>query len=209
MTVYHILGIILTIAILIILLGIIGIIIMTISKKSNSALPPIFGTFAIILGMFIFYLSYSIIKSDGFDSGTPIILLLGLTFLIGGFKSFFKVNKIFKDKDGTIYADFWPRLIALSVDGFIIITVFVFIHFLFDRISFYSYIASNIFLSGIGIIYSIFFITKYGATPGKMVAHIKVIKLSKQDVTLKEATLRSIVDIVLSIIYLIAFLSLV
>ncbi len=98
----------------------------------------------------------------------------------------------------SIYAGFWIRLGSLLLDFIIMIPVVVFILFL-NGLSmnyyYYTLIPNLIFT----IWYRIYLVKKYGGTPGKLIMGIKILKIDGSDVSWKEAILREIVTISLTI----------
>ena len=98
-----------------------------------------------------------------------------------------------------IYAGFWARLGSILVD-FLILLPFIFLILYLNGLSkdayYYTFIPALLF----HFWYSIFLVKKYGGTPGKKMAGIKILKLDGTDVTWKEAILRQIVAFVLTIL---------
>lgn len=110
-------------------------------------------------------------------------------------------------KDGlAVYAGFWKRLGAGLVDSFVLIPIGL-ISIALVSISIWSAIVvtvvSNIFFAA----YAIFFHYRYGATLGKMVTDIKVTLPDGSPIGIKEAFLRSSVELGLSIMTMFAELS--
>ena len=97
------------------------------------------------------------------------------------------------------YAGFNKRLIAGLVDTLILIPLY-----------FVYYVGSSfpkpvtIVLSVIGIaaysVYNTYFHAKFGQTPGKMVAGIRVLKTDGHPITVRDALMRSSVDIALAVV---------
>ncbi len=77
------------------------------------------------------------------------------------------------------YAGFWIRFAAIVVDSLILMP-FILAGFFFVMPKAFASADANLLInlafSALGIAYKIFFIGKFGATPGKMVAGIKVIR---------------------------------
>jgi uncharacterized RDD family membrane protein YckC len=98
----------------------------------------------------------------------------------------------------SIYAGFWIRLGSLLLDFIIMIPVVAFILYL-NGLSlnsyYYTFIPNLIFT----IWYRIYLVKKYGGTPGKLIMGIKILKIDGSDVSWKEAILREIVIISLTI----------
>lgn len=83
-------------------------------------------------------------------------------------------------------ASFLERFIALIIDGLILLIIFLLLYITLQR----QIVGLNILAALISAIYSLFFIWKKGATPGKMAMKIKVISASFQRLTLWQAILR-------------------
>ena len=83
-----------------------------------------------------------------------------------------------------IYAGFWARLGSILVD-FLILLPFIFLILYLNGLSkdayYYTFIPALLF----HFWYSIFLVKKYGGTPGKKMAGIKILKLDGTDVTWK------------------------
>jgi len=110
-------------------------------------------------------------------------------------------------KDGSpVYAGFWKRFGASLVDSFVLFPVGI-IFLLLERISIWSAIGVTL-VSGIFFTaYIIYFHYRYGATLGKMAAGIKVTLPNGSPIGIKEAFLRSCVELGLSIATMLAHLS--
>ena len=110
-------------------------------------------------------------------------------------------------KDGSaVYAGFWKRSGALFVDSLVLLpfgVIFVFV----VSLSILSEIAVELVSSGFLAAYTIFFHYRYGATVGKMVTDIKVTLPDGSPIGIKEAFLRSSVELGLSIVEMSAQLS--
>jgi uncharacterized RDD family membrane protein YckC len=94
----------------------------------------------------------------------------------------------------SVYAGFWKRLAALLIDGLLFIPFTVaWVHL--QDISMGVSIAVFILSALLYPLYSVYFHYRFGATVGKMVLGIKVTLPDGSPITLKEALLRSSVDI--------------
>ena len=100
-----------------------------------------------------------------------------------------------------VYVGFRGRFVALMVDA-IIFAPFIFLDLWLDGLSRTYAIASLFpaFVAGMG--YSVYFHARYGQTLGKMAAGIKVVALDGSPITLRQAFLRSSVDIILGLLSL-------
>jgi uncharacterized RDD family membrane protein YckC len=99
----------------------------------------------------------------------------------------------------SLYAGFWTRLGSLLADFVFlspVVIITLFINGLGKNVYFYTLIPSIAF----GIWYNIYLPKRYGGTPGKMVSGIKIIRLDGEDIGWKEAFLRHIVLLALTIV---------
>lgn len=97
------------------------------------------------------------------------------------------------------YAGFWKRLASIFVDAMIFMPL-ILLQIYFDSLSRTSSIViavANIILIAT---YDIWFVAKYGQTPGKMTVGIKIVKVNGQKASWKEAILRHSVNIFFAII---------
>ncbi|MFY0627698.1 MAG: RDD family protein [Reichenbachiella sp.] len=107
--------------------------------------------------------------------------------------------KLFPQFDESVYAGFGPRIGAFVLDFLIIMPFAIGLGFL-QGMSQQVALVTLVFQALVfGFIYQIFFIKQYGATPGKHIAGIKVVKLDGTDVGWNEAILRAFVDILFMI----------
>lgn len=110
------------------------------------------------------------------------------------------------------YAGFWIRVAAKILDGFIVVlpllAVFVFIVVVAASgggggsplwLNLVGVIAQFAFY-GLNILYSIFFVGKYGATPGKMICKIRIVTASGEKVTYGRATGRVFAELLSGLI---------
>lgn len=91
--------------------------------------------------------------------------------------------------DNDIYAGFWVRLGSMFLDGIImlpIIFLILYVNGLSVNMYFYTIIPNLLF----GIWYNIYLPKKYGGTPGKLIAGIKIIKMDGKPIGWREAILR-------------------
>lgn len=91
--------------------------------------------------------------------------------------------------DNDIYAGFFVRLGSMLLDGIImlpIILIILYVNGLSVNMYFYTIIPNLLF----GIWYNIYLPKKYGGTPGKLIAGIKIIKINGKPIGWREAILR-------------------
>jgi len=98
------------------------------------------------------------------------------------------------------YAGFWIRLVARFIDWLILMSLaFVIILLPFFKHGIIPTYEQNVSISSlililfwfiIAIVYDIYFIKKYNATPGKMIMRIKVIKVDNSNITWGDSILR-------------------
>jgi len=97
-----------------------------------------------------------------------------------------------------IYAGFWLRLGSLLLDFVFVIPVTILILYLNSlgkEIYFYTILPGLLF----GLWYNIYLPKRYGGTAGKLVVGIKIIKINGQSIEWKEAILRHIVLLIMTI----------
>jgi len=95
-----------------------------------------------------------------------------------------------------IYSGFWSRLGANLLDGLIILPVslvFIFINSINMYAYFFTIIPDLIFIFW----YNIYLPKRYGGTPGKLIAGLKIVKLDSSSIGWKESVLRYSVNIIL------------
>jgi len=104
--------------------------------------------------------------------------------------------------DVTVYADFWTRLGAALVDFLIFVPIFALVASQFTSPS--SALMAVGILSIIAQAYTIYFHYKFGATIGKMAFRIKVTLLNGDKIGIRQALLRSSVDVAFVVLMLVA-----
>ncbi len=99
----------------------------------------------------------------------------------------------------SIYAGFWPRLGSRLLDVIFILPVIFLTQYLngLSKDIFYYVVIPNLLF---GIWYHIYLPKKYGGTPGKLAVGITVVKLDGQPIDWKEAILRHIVLLTLTLL---------
>jgi len=98
----------------------------------------------------------------------------------------------------SIYAGLWARFASFILDALIMLPLIFFILFLNGlgkNIFFYTLIPNFLF----GLWYQIYLPKKYGGTPGKLIAGMKIIKLNGESIDWKEAVLRHSVLLLLTL----------
>ncbi len=98
----------------------------------------------------------------------------------------------------SIYGGFWARFASLLLDTIILLPVIFLVSYLNGlgkNIYFFTLIPNFIF----GLWYYIYLPKKYGGTPGKLIAGMKIIRLNGKSIDWKEALLRHSVLLVLTI----------
>lgn len=96
--------------------------------------------------------------------------------------------------DEKVYAGFWRRFGSMMIDGLTFIPLFLLSEH-YGILSSSNFIISSYLTPAIFWIYVIFFHYKYGATIGKMIFKIKISLPNGSKIGLKEALLRSSVDL--------------
>ncbi|EPJ46300.1 MAG: hypothetical protein OFPII_21660 [Osedax symbiont Rs1] len=108
------------------------------------------------------------------------------------------------EKDGfKVYAGFWQRFGAGIVDTIVLIPVAYLFYYL-EGISISAAIITAVISCGLYSVYTIYFHNRYGATLGKMASKIRVTNPDGSSISLKQAVLRSSVDICFAVLMVIA-----
>lgn len=114
------------------------------------------------------------------------------------------IDGIAKDKtditnNSPQYAGFWHRLHAHIID-LLILLPYIYLTIVVSRnyrlYELYLFIPSMF----ITLLFEIYCVAKYGGSPGKLIAKIKIVKSDFSEVTYKDAFLRSSVAIILNLI---------
>lgn len=108
------------------------------------------------------------------------------------------------ETDKAVYAGLGLRIPAAIIDV-VIITGFSFLIHPFESYSFVSYAVLTYLLPIFIITFKVFFLVRFGATPGKLAMKIKVVKTSLEPISYKEAFLRLSIDILFIAANLVAF----
>lgn len=94
-----------------------------------------------------------------------------------------------------VYAGFWKRFWAGLIDSLVLIP-FVYIFFLIEGVSMPIAMLTTVISTILFSAYSIFFNYKYGGTIGKLAVDIRITRPDGSPISIKEAFLRSSVDLV-------------
>ncbi len=95
-----------------------------------------------------------------------------------------KLRRNARDRGGTVYAGFWIRFGAKAIDGLVLVAVNLIVGLGFFVVTGGSAMSGeaatgNLFLQAvyhaIGLVYTTFFLGRFGATPGKMACGLKVV----------------------------------
>jgi uncharacterized RDD family membrane protein YckC len=98
------------------------------------------------------------------------------------------------EKNTGSYAKLWPRIIAHLIDSAVFVPL-LFAALYFERQSKLLYIVFTLMSGLLYPLYDVYFNTRGGQTPGKMVAKIKVVTSEFKAIGFKAAMLRSSVSI--------------
>jgi uncharacterized RDD family membrane protein YckC len=173
-------------------------------KERRTTFPRvIFGCFLILVGIASLG-SVSKQYQTNFASFFSTIFT-SLIIVTGGIR-ILTISKPTIDADGTVYADFGKRFWANAIDGILLLAGFYMVHLAFDKISLISYIVVTSLFTLAAQIFVVWMISKYHATPGKMLIGLIVKTVEKKSVSIRHALLRSSVDIGFALLYGIAFL---
>ena len=96
------------------------------------------------------------------------------------------------------YAGFWPRLCALLLDMLFLMPLLGIVYWGGERSRLFDayWFAPN---QLIGIWYSIYLVQRFGGTPGKRVMGLSIVKLDGSRIGYREAILRNLPDLVMSV----------
>ena len=100
------------------------------------------------------------------------------------------------------YAGFCKRLASILIDAAIFAPVML-LRMWLDSISITAGLIGVVAYCALITTYDVWFVAKYGQTPGKMAVGIKVVKVDGSPVAWKEALLRHSINIGFSVVYLI------
>jgi uncharacterized RDD family membrane protein YckC len=105
-------------------------------------------------------------------------------------------NKLNENQE-LIYVGFWKRVLAMMIDGLIILPITIIQYKNYTNIH-NSISAIWIYLSYVIIMYSyyIFFLVKFGGTPGKLVTKIRIVSPNGKYISIKQAILRNLINFI-------------
>jgi len=142
----------------------------------------------------------------------PILLFIIIYFVIsalislGHFRWYLKIrkynSKILLSKDDVEYIGFGPRLAAAFTDVFIFFLLFGIVMFASLPYSFkirspFPLVFENLIFTALGI----FFVVKFGGTPGKLILGIRIVNENRKFITVGAAILRIILYLPSFVIY--------
>ncbi len=108
------------------------------------------------------------------------------------------------------YAGFWIRFFAKFIDGIILsvtqIIVRLILVFLLSLPGIGSFVFMSVFNMAIKVIYTTYFLGKYGATPGKMACGLKVVTADGEPVSYARACGRYFAEILSTLILLFGYI---
>lgn len=102
--------------------------------------------------------------------------------------------------DSAKYVDVPRRALSMAIDAILVLFPFVYIQKAVLHWGFWPYYLFTISFAVILVVLNIFFLCNFGGTPGKLILGIRIVKDSLERLTLREAMLRNIVDIALTIL---------
>ena len=97
------------------------------------------------------------------------------------------------------YAGFWPRFVAILLDGLIVMPLVAIVawggfnHRLFQV----YYAVPGILFS---LFYNVYLVRRYGGTPGKRIAGLRIRKLDGWEIGYREAFLRELPTLIICIV---------
>src|SRR2546423_5924843 len=110
----------------------------------------------------------------------------------------------FEDSWAVVYAGFWRRLGALLVDVLVWLPISYTAAWLTSFSKGFAVSAESVNYIGL-LCYQVYFHARWGQSLGKMAARIRVIKLNGKRIGLKEAVIRSSVDLIWTVFSLAAW----
>jgi uncharacterized RDD family membrane protein YckC len=103
------------------------------------------------------------------------------------------------------YAGFWPRLAALLLDFMIFLPVIALVFWgeaRYRLFALYYLIPGTLF----GLFYNVYLVKRFGGTPGKLVAGIRIRKVNGEPVAYREALLRYLPEFVFGLLASVALI---
>ena len=107
--------------------------------------------------------------------------------------------------DSMRYAGFWPRLGALLLDSLILLPLMALVFWgnaRYRLFALYDLVPGTLF----GLFYSVYLVRRFGGTPGKLIAGVRIRKVNGDPVGYREAVLRYLPEFVLGLLMSIAML---
>lgn len=115
----------------------------------------------------------------------------------------------------TIYAGFWRRLAAFWIDSFLLLLLLVPVRFLLgflgflgllNRPVFFEFTSAQLWVFILQLLYFAAFTGAFGATPGKMILHMKVVSTRTGTLLWRDAIYRETVGRVMNLLLLIGYI---
>ena len=115
----------------------------------------------------------------------------------------------------TIYAGFWRRLAAFCIDGFLLFLLLIPLRFLLgflgflglmNRPVFFEFTTAQLWVFMLQLLYFAAFTGAFGATPGKMILHMKVVSTRTGTLLWRDAIYRETVGRVMNLLLLIGYI---
>src|SRR5947209_4904207 len=97
-----------------------------------------------------------------------------------------------------VYAGFWRRLVAFLLDFVFIFPLAITVMWLSSTVKLfpvYWVVPGTLF----GMFYEVYLVRRYGGTPGKLVAGIRIVKTDETNLGYREAFLRSAPQLILGL----------
>ncbi|WCL50649.1 RDD family protein [Leptospira sp. GIMC2001] len=164
-------------------------------------LRKILGLLTVTLGFYILYIIPNLFKElNSFEENYFLLSTIPVILIATGFRiALFK--KVTED-DYKIYGSLYRRFSAFLIDCIIYSGLFILIYYFLTN----YYILLIALTMPITPFVTLFFLIKFEATPGKMLLGLKVLNDNFQKLSLKQAILRTIIDILFGIILTIGYL---
>lgn len=115
----------------------------------------------------------------------------------------------------TIYAGFWRRLAAFWIDSFLLLLLLIPLRFLLgflgvfglmNRPVFFEFTTAQLWVFILQLLYFAAFTGAFGATPGKMILHMKVVSTRTGTLLWRDAIYRETVGRVMNLLLLIGYI---
>ena len=102
------------------------------------------------------------------------------------------------DADQLEYAGFWRRAAALFIDALIVIAVAIAVDGMLTRERAGTVVADVAYLL-FQLSYSVYLVSRFGGTPGKLIMRLRIVRLDGRAVTLPRDFLRYLAEFLLGI----------